>query len=183
MSFLKSAKNEVRIKLKGVVIMFRQFVQETIGYLSELNLLFQYLGTFFISFIPFMESPGGSMVGSLIGIPIIFAVLISILGNLLSIMFIIALFNTLQMKIRNRDSKKGFIHNRAMRARELYAKYGVPGLALIAPLVASGHIAAFTSLALGVNKRRVVYWHIMSIVLWGMIGGAFGGYLYYDIIK
>lgn len=163
--------------------MFRQFVQEMVGYLSELNLLLQYLGTFLISFIPFVESPGGSIIGSLIGIPLILAIIISVLGNWISIMFIIVLFNTLQMKIRNRDSKKGFIHNRAMKAKELYDKYGVPGLALVAPLIASGHIAAFTSLALGVNKRRVVHWHMISIVLWGIIGGAFGGYLNNDIIK
>lgn len=163
--------------------MFRQLVQEIVGYLSELNLLLQYLGTFLISFIPFVESPGGSMIGSLIGIPIILAVIISIFGNWISIMSIIVLFNTLQRKIHNRDSKKGFVHNRTLKARELYDKYSVPGLALIAPLIASGHIAAFTSLALGVNKKRVVYWHIISIVLWGIIGGALGGYLNNDIIK
>lgn len=41
-----------------------------------------------------------------------------------------------------------------MKARELYGKYGVPGLALIAPLIASDHITAFSSLAIGVNKKE-----------------------------
>lgn len=164
--------------------MFRQIVQEFVGQLSELNSLLQYLGVFFISFIPFVESPGGAVIGSLIGIPIIFAALVSMIGNWFSIMFIILPFNALLTKVRNRKSEKeGFIQNRATKARERYDKYGVPGLALIAPLVASAHIAAFTSLAAGANKRRVILWHTVSIVFWGIIGGVFGGYLNYDIMQ
>lgn len=164
--------------------MFRQMVQEIISYLSDINSFLQYLVVFLISFIPFVESPGGSMIATLIGIPIILAVIISVIGNWVSIMFIINLFNALLIKSRNRGSRKnGFIHNRVMKARELYAKYGVPGLAIIAPLIASGHIAAFASLAIGINKRRVIYWHMISIILWGFIGGAFGEYLNYDITQ
>lgn len=164
--------------------MFRQMVQEFVGQLSELDLLLQYLGVFIISFIPFVESPGSAIVGSLIGIPIIVAVIISIIGNWISVIFVILFFNALFTKIRNRNSKKeGFVHNRATKARERYDKYGVPGLALIAPLVASAHIAAFTSLAAGANKRSVIFWHSVSIVFWGILGGVFGGYLNYDLIK
>lgn len=163
--------------------MFRQMVQEFVGQLSELDLFLQNLGVFFISFIPFIESPGGAIVGSLIGIPIFLAVIISTIGNWISIMFVILPFNALLTKIRNHHSKKGFIHNRATKARERYDKYGVPGLALIAPLIVSAHIAAFTSLAVGANKRRVIFWHTVSLVFWGIIGGALGGYLYYDIIQ
>ncbi|MFE3574423.1 small multi-drug export protein [Lysinibacillus sp. NPDC059133] len=164
--------------------MFRQMIQEFVGQLSELDLLLQYLGVFIISFIPFVESPGAAIVGSLIGIPIIIAVIISMIGNWISIMIVILPFNALLTKIRNRHSKKeGFIHNRAIKARERYDKYGVPGLALIAPLVASAHIAAFTSLAAGANKRRVIFWHSVSIGFWGILGGVLGGYLYYDIMS
>lgn len=164
--------------------MFRQIVQEFVGQLSELNSLLQYLGVFFISFIPFVESPGGAVVGSLIGIPIILAALVSMIGNWISIMFVVLPFNALLTKIRNRKSaKEGFIQNRVTKARERYDKYGVPGLALIAPLVASAHIAAFTSLAAGANKRRVIFWHTVSIVFWGIFGGVLGGYLNYDIMQ
>jgi len=164
--------------------MFRQLVQEFVGQLSELNLLLQYFGVVIASLIPFVESPGGAVIGSLIGIPIFLAVIISAIGNWISIMFVILPFNALLTKIRNRKSKKeGFIHNRATKAREWYEKYGVPGLALITPLVASGHIAAFTSLAAGANKRKVILWHTVSIVFWGILGGVFGGYLNYDIMQ
>lgn len=90
--------------------MFRQLVQEFVGQLSELNSLLQYLGVFIASLIPFVESPGGAVIGSLIGIPIFAAIIISAIGNWISIMFIILPFNALLTKIRNRKTKKGFIH-------------------------------------------------------------------------
>ncbi|MFJ7982609.1 small multi-drug export protein [Lysinibacillus xylanilyticus] len=161
--------------------MFRQMVQEFVGQLSELDLILQYLGVFVISFIPFVESPGGAVVGSLIGIPIILAVIISMIGNWISIMFVILPFNALLTK-KCYSNKEGFIYNRATKARERYDKYGVPGLALVAPLVASAHIAAFTSLAAGANKRRVIFWHSISLVFWGILGGVLGGYINYDIM-
>ncbi|MEK4423931.1 small multi-drug export protein [Solibacillus sp. FSL K6-1523] len=163
--------------------MFRQIVQEFVGQLSELSSFLQYFGVFIISFIPFVESPGGAVVGSLIGIPIIFAVLISMIGNWFSILLVILPFNALLTKIHKGKSKKeGFIQNRATKARERYDKYGVPGIALIAPLVVSAHIAAFTSLAAGASKRSVIIWHTISIVFWGILGGVLGIYLHYNIL-
>lgn len=98
-------------------------------------------------------------------------------------MFVILPFNTLLTKFRNRKSKKGFIQNRVNKAKERYEKYGLPGLALISPLIASGHIAAFVSLAAGAQKRKVIFWHTISIVIWGIIGAVIGSYVNYNIIQ
>lgn len=163
--------------------MFRQLVQKFVYQLTELNELLQYGGVFLISFIPFVESPGGAIVGTLIGLPVLLALFISMLGNWISIMFVILPFDALLTKIRNRKTpSQGFIHHRAMKARERYDKYGVPGLALIAPLVASAHIAAFTSLVAGASRRSVITWHTISIIVWGFIGGAIGMLLYFEIM-
>lgn len=164
--------------------MFRKMVQDFVIQLSGLDVLLQYSGVFFISFIPFVEAPGGAVVGSLIGLPVMVAAFISMLGNWISIMLVILPFGALLAMNRNRKSKReGFIHNRAVKAKGWYDQYGVPGLALISPLFASAHIAAFASLAAGANKRKVILWHTVSIVIWGIIGTALGGYLNYDIMQ
>ncbi|RPF53468.1 small multi-drug export protein [Aquisalibacillus elongatus] len=162
--------------------MFRETVQDVFSYLSEVNEFIQSIGIFLLSLIPFVESPGGTAIGALIGLPIIFALAISIIGNWLSLMAIILPFNAWLVKFRN-AKQKGFIHKRASKARERYEKYGVPGVALLAPLVASGHIAAFASLAAGASKRTVVFWHVVSIVVWGVIGAGLGLYLKSDVIS
>ncbi|GEN46398.1 small multi-drug export protein [Alkalibacillus haloalkaliphilus] len=142
----------------------------------------QAIGIFLLSLIPFVESPGGAAIGTLIGLPILLALVISMLGNLLSLMMIIVPFNAWLVRFRE-AKQKGFIHRRASKARERYEKYGVPGVALLAPLVASGHIAAFASLAAGASKRKVVYWHVISIVVWGLIGVGLGTYFVHDIMN
>ncbi|MDV2581900.1 small multi-drug export protein [Alkalibacillus haloalkaliphilus] len=146
-----------------------------------MNELLQSMGIFLLSLIPFVESPGGAAIGTLIGLPILLVLVISMFGNWLSLMMIIVPFNA--WLVRFRESKqKGFIHRRASKAKERYEKYGVPGVALLAPLIASGHIAAFASLAAGASKRKVVYWHVISIVIWGLIGVGLGAYLKFDIM-
>ncbi|GAA0463782.1 small multi-drug export protein [Alkalibacillus silvisoli] len=163
--------------------MFRETVQNFIYQLSEVNEFLQAIGIFVLSLIPFVESPGGAAVGALIGLPIILALVISIFGNWLSVMIIIVPFNAWLVRFRNKKSKEnGFIQKRASKARERYEKYGVPGVALFAPLVASGHIAAFASLAAGASKRSVIFWHVVSIIIWGVIGAGLGIYLNNDIM-
>lgn len=163
--------------------MFREFIQDAIVQFSELNLFLQHIGVFLISFIPFIESPGGAIAGSLIGIAIISAALISMLGNWISILLVILPFNALLTKFRKRKSKKeGFIQNRVNKAKERYEKYGLPGLALISPLIASGHIATFASLAAGAQKKKVIFWHTISIIVWGIIGAVIGSYLHNEIL-
>ncbi|UOE93701.1 small multi-drug export protein [Alkalihalobacillus sp. LMS39] len=162
--------------------MFREMVQEFILQLNELNIVIQYLGIFLLSFIPFVESPGATAAAGVIGLPIFSSTLVSIGGNWISIMLVIIPFNAIVKKIQKRKSRKGFISKRASKARERYEKYGVPGVALIAPVVSSGHIGAFVSIAAGADKKKVVFWHVISIVIWAIVGVLLGAFLHYEIM-
>ncbi|SDI81324.1 small multi-drug export protein [Natribacillus halophilus] len=165
--------------------MWQEMVQDFLIQLSEMNAFLQYLGVFAIGFIPPLESFGGAAAGATVGMPFISTALISIIGNWISMMLLILPFNALLTKIRNRKSKKdGLIQKGSNKAREQYDKYGVPGVAIISPLVpSSGHIAAFASLSAGASKKRVIVWHTISMVIWGVLGIAFGVYLNYGIMQ
>jgi Ca2+/H+ antiporter, TMEM165/GDT1 family len=52
------------------------------------------------------------------------------------------------------------------RARRIWARYGMPGLSLLAPLVTGVHLAAIAALALGSSRRSVTAWMVFSIALW-----------------
>ncbi|QDP39177.1 small multi-drug export protein [Radiobacillus deserti] len=162
--------------------MFRQMVQDFILQLSEANIVLQYLGITLLSFIPFVESPGATAAAGLIGLSVLLSFLLSIGGNWISIMLIILPFNAIVKKIQNRKSKKGFIQKRASKARERYEKYGVPGVALLAPIVSSGHIGAFVSIAARADKKKVIFWHTISIIIWAIIGVCIGAFLNYEIM-
>ncbi|CAG9622685.1 small multi-drug export protein [Sutcliffiella rhizosphaerae] len=157
-------------------------LQDFILYLTEVNTIIKHLGILLIGAVPFLEAFVGAALGAFLGIPLITAAISSMIGNWISIMLIILPFDAILSKVRERKANKegGFIQNRANKAKEMYNKYGVPGLAILTPLVASGHIAAFTSIAAGANKKKVIFWHTVSIIIWGVLGAAFGHYIGLD---
>lgn len=55
---------------------------------------------------------------------------------------------------------------RGARAQRLWNRYGLPGLALLAPLVTGVHLAAAIALLAGANRKLVLLWLIGSIILW-----------------
>jgi hypothetical protein len=63
------------------------------------------------------------------------------------------------------------------KVAEALEKYGVPGVCLLGPLVVASQITAPTLVALGAAKGRVYLWMGVSIVIWGLAFGLFGGVL------
>jgi hypothetical protein len=54
------------------------------------------------------------------------------------------------------------------RARGIWLKYGLPGLALLAPALVGTDIAAVLALAFGSPRRDVMIWMTISLVLWSI---------------
>ncbi|MBO1912279.1 hypothetical protein J4G37_46725, partial [Microvirga sp. 3-52] len=50
-------------------------------------------------------------------------------------------------------------------------KYGMPGVALLGPIVIGTHIAAFIGLLFGANKKNATVWMTISIALWSLVFG------------
>jgi uncharacterized membrane protein len=55
---------------------------------------------------------------------------------------------------------------RRERAQRTWARYGMPGLALLAPLTTGVHLAAIAALALGSSRSQVTGWLLVSIAAW-----------------
>jgi hypothetical protein len=51
-------------------------------------------------------------------------------------------------------------------AQRLWNRYGLPGLALLAPLLTGVHLAVVLALLSGVPRRSILSWMIGSMVLW-----------------
>jgi Ca2+/H+ antiporter, TMEM165/GDT1 family len=61
---------------------------------------------------------------------------------------------------------------RAVRARRLAQRWGVPGLGLLGPLTTGSHVAAVAALATGAGQRRVLVWMTVGLVAWGITVAA-----------
>ncbi|MCZ8523273.1 MULTISPECIES: small multi-drug export protein [Paenibacillus] len=70
---------------------------------------------------------------------------------------------------------------RYARARRIWEKYGVPGLALVAPVLLGTDLAALVALTFGSSRRWVMLWMTISLVLWTVlmtVGSVYGfGYM------
>lgn len=58
---------------------------------------------------------------------------------------------------------------RSQRARELAQRWGVPGLAFVAPLTTGTHIATLAALTTGASTRRVLMWMAAGLVFWSVV--------------
>jgi hypothetical protein len=61
---------------------------------------------------------------------------------------------------------------RSERARRLARRWGVPALALLAPISTGSHIAALAALATGAARRRVLCWMAAGLAVWATATGV-----------
>ncbi len=138
---------------------------------KEANIFIQLGTVFLVSLVPFLEGYVAASVGIVIGFPAIPTIIAACFGNWVSVMAIIVLYEKLSRR-RKAKQNDGHSGKRMERARNLFNKYGVPGVALIGPLIFGHHIGAFISLVSGSSKRYVILWMTIGILVWTIAAGA-----------
>ena len=126
--------------------------------------------------IPFIESYLGSFLGVVVGIDPFFAVPAAVLGNLLCTFLLIATTSRVRMAAtrNSRREEAPQPSGRKQKVAKYLDRFGVPGVALLGPLVVASQITAPTLIALGATKRSVYLWIGISIIAWGVAFGFFG---------
>lgn len=105
--------------------------------------------------------------GAAMGLPMLPVTAAAFLGNALPVLAIAALFHWW-------ERRRGPVRCRwGPRASRIWRRYGLPGLALLAPVVTGIHMAAVMALALGTPRRRTVQWMVASLAGWAVVTGAF----------
>ena len=93
-------------------------------------------------------------------------------GNLLTVLVVIIGFQKVKEWMESRNRKKGKAESkRTERGKRIWNKYGMPGVALLGPIVIGTHIAAFIGLLFGANKTNATVWMTISIALWSLVFG------------
>ncbi|WP_147916712.1 hypothetical protein [Ruania zhangjianzhongii] len=129
--------------------------------------------------IPFIESYLGSFLGVLVGIDPFFAVPAAVLGNLLCTFVLIATTSRVRAAATRNSRPEGTPQptGRKQKVAKYLDRFGVPGVALLGPIVVASQITAPTLIALGATKRSVYLWVGISILGWGVAFGFFGNTL------
>ncbi|WP_246050177.1 small multi-drug export protein [Aquibacillus sediminis] len=155
-------------------------------------MMLSYLSVFLVAATPLLELIvviPVAIVGGLSPVPV---ALMAFAGNAITVFLLIVFIDRVKQWIRSRKKKRATAvetepvsttntelvqeeftfeedSKKAKRARHMFDKYGLPGLALIGPFIIGSHISGFMAMSFGANRRTVMSWMLISLALWTVI--------------
>ena len=135
-------------------------------------MIYEYFMVFLGAAIPWMEIALVIPLGVVWGLSPFWVMVLAFVGNLLTVFALIIGFDKFKEWHQKRQEAKGKTPSKkSERAVSIMNKYGLPGLALLGPILIGTHIAAFVGMTLGATKRNTTIWLTVSIGLWTLIFG------------
>lgn len=129
-----------------------------------------YVAVAIASMIPWFELfaiPGGIL---LLDLDPIAVGAVALVGNLLPTLAIVWGWERLSAWWERRNGQPlGTGNKRSERGRRIFARYGMPGLALQGPVISGIYLAVVIGLSLGATRQVVVLWSTISIALWTVL--------------
>lgn len=149
-------------------------IQEIFQRIEEINIVYQYIAVFIIGFVPFFEAFVAVPIGILLDLPFISVVIVGITANWLSVMAAMVFSSFIKSLFFEKEKNNSdlFINRRIQKAKIYFNKYGVPGISLLGPLVGTNHIGALVCIIAKANKRNIILWQTISIIIWAVGSGV-----------
>lgn len=130
----------------------------------------QWLAVALLAAIPFVESYFGSVIGVLLGVPAAVAILVAVIGNAISMFIFVNSAHAVRSKIRKgREEPRANKYEKLHRA---FDKYGIAGVSLLGQTILPSQITSAALVSFGASKQKVIFWQVISIVLWGILFGV-----------
>ena len=134
--------------------------------------MFEYFLVFLGAAIPWLEIALVIPLGIISGLSPVWVMGLAFTGNILTVLVVIIGFQKVKDWMESRNRKKGKGESkRTERGKRIWNNYGMPGVALLGPILIGTHIAAFIGLLFGAKKTNVTVWMTISIALWTLIFG------------
>jgi len=156
-----------------------EWIQQTDG-------IWPYIVLFLLAAAPWLDVFLVVPLGIVAGLSPVAVAIIGFAGNFLLVLLLGIFFKQFSKWNTNRRLKKGITTSskKETRARQIWERYGLPGLALLAPLIVGTDIAALLALSLGSSRKRVIQWMAVSLAVWTIVMalGSVYGFSYMKII-
>jgi len=133
------------------------------------SLIWAYFLVFVLSAIPFFEAIAivpVAIVGGLSPVPVI---ILGMVGNLLTVYLVIVFIDYIKKWRKSKKDEQEKENKRSIRARKIWKKYGLPGLAIIGPLFVGSHLTALMGVTFGGTKKATAVWMTVSLGVWCMM--------------
>jgi len=146
----------------------------------------QYIVLFLLAAAPWLDVSVVVPLGVLWGLPPVGVSVAAFIGNLMTILVLGLFFKQISKWRQARRERKGITGptKKETRTRQIWEKYGIPGLAIVAPVFVGTDIAAVLALSFGTSKARVIGWMAVSLAIWTVVFalGSVYGFGYMDLI-
>ncbi|WP_422122994.1 small multi-drug export protein [Planococcus sp. X10-3] len=135
-------------------------------------MIFEYFLVFLGAAIPWFEIGLVIPLGIVWGLSPFWVMLLAFVGNMVTVLALVIGFDRFKVWYNKRQEAKGkTVNKKSERAKRIWNKYGLPGLAMVGPILIGTHIAAFIGMTLGATKKNTTVWLTISIAVWTL---AFG---------
>lgn len=135
-------------------------------------MMYEYLMVFIGAAVPWFEIALVIPLGIVWGLSPFWVMVTAFVGNMVTVLALIIGFEKFKVWYAKRQEAKGKAPSKkSERAKNIMNKYGLPGLALLGPILIGTHIAAFIGMSLGATKRNTTVWLTASIALWSLVFG------------
>ncbi|KRF07081.1 hypothetical protein ASH00_16180 [Arthrobacter sp. Soil782] len=128
----------------------------------------QWLGVIVAGAIPFIESYFGAVIGVMAGMNTATAIAAAVTGNIATMLAMVLGAHTVRSRF-GRPAAEASPKRR--RLREAFDKYGIAGVSLLGQTILPSQITSAALVSFGAPKNKVIFWQLISIILWGT---AFG---------
>jgi uncharacterized membrane protein len=136
-------------------------------------MLFEYILVFLGAAIPWFEIALVIPLGIVRGLSPFWVMLLAFIGNAITVIPVIIGFERLRIWYEKRKEKTSkAASKRNVRAKKIWNKYGLPGLAFLGPVLIGIHIAAFIGMSLGAKKGWAMLWMMSSLAVWTLVFGV-----------
>ncbi len=121
----------------------------------------------------------GIPAGTAPGLPAVLSGAAAVLGNLGAIAVAVLTYGWSGRLVRRLLARRrgGTSSTHRERLERIWAGYGLPGVALLSPLLMGAPLGTLLALLLGAPRRLLLRWMVASVVLWGAVltgAAAFG---------
>ncbi|MFC9558617.1 hypothetical protein [Agromyces sp. NPDC056965] len=157
---------------------------------TSLPSFLQWFGVMLVAAIPFIDSYFGAVIGVLIGLPTALAIGVAVVGNVISMLIFVMTAHGVRGKVvagkaaaargaavagsdSGSDAGEAPVESpRREKIRRAFDKYGVAGVSLVGPAILPSQFTSAAMVSFGANRNAVIFWQIISIVLWGTVFGV-----------
>ncbi|MBF6633462.1 small multi-drug export protein [Planococcus sp. APC 3900] len=136
-------------------------------------MIYEYFLVFLGAAIPWFEIALVIPLGIIWGLSPFWVMVLAFVGNMVTVLALIIGFDRFQIWYNKRQEAKGkAVSKKNERAKRIWNKYGLPGLAMLGPILIGTHIAAFIGMTLGATKKNTTLWLTISIGVWTLAFGV-----------